>query len=327
MTINYFDQAARFAAKLDPPSFLRWLLRDPQPTWSFREWLDTRTLPFPGTRDRICDTVASLGEQANPESMAAVVVEFQTELDADILDRLLDYVGRLRHELRYGPGRKDKYRVTAALVNLTGSAQDDLLLMQAPGKAGGEVRLKCIVRTMADEEAAAVLAEIAKSETARCLLLWVPLMRGSGQPDMINQWKQLAEQEASSQARATYAGLALVFAELTRSLAEWRRELKEWNMRESEVVAGWQAEARAEGETEGEARGEAKGEAKGEVKASRAKLVRVLQHRFPSNLPADLTATIAAQTDPRILDRWFEAALDAATLEDFRKQMEQAKPS
>jgi hypothetical protein len=36
---------------------------------AYREWLDTRTIPFPGERDRTCDTVARLdraGHQAEP---------------------------------------------------------------------------------------------------------------------------------------------------------------------------------------------------------------------------------------------------------------------
>ena len=45
MTLNRFDQASRYAAKLDPSGLLRWLLGAGV---TFLRWLDTRTLPFPG---------------------------------------------------------------------------------------------------------------------------------------------------------------------------------------------------------------------------------------------------------------------------------------
>jgi len=55
---NVFDKASRFAAKLDPPRFLNWLLGMPLDAFTFRGWLDTRGVPFPGDADQISDTVA-----------------------------------------------------------------------------------------------------------------------------------------------------------------------------------------------------------------------------------------------------------------------------
>jgi hypothetical protein len=48
MSPNRFDQASRYAAKLDAVGFLGWLLREDAAELRFRLWLDTRTLPFPG---------------------------------------------------------------------------------------------------------------------------------------------------------------------------------------------------------------------------------------------------------------------------------------
>ncbi len=45
MAQNPFDQASRYAAKLDPPGFLDWLFGGPH--FTFVDWLDARTLPFP----------------------------------------------------------------------------------------------------------------------------------------------------------------------------------------------------------------------------------------------------------------------------------------
>lgn len=56
--------------------------------------------------------------------------------------------------------------------------------------------------------------------------------------------------------------------------------------------------------------------------ASRAEdLLRLLQKRFPPGAPVDLAAAIKASQDPETLSRWFDAALDADTLDDFRKAL------
>ncbi len=46
--MSFYDQAARFAAKIDPDGFLHWLLSGLAPGWRFAGWLDTQTIPFPG---------------------------------------------------------------------------------------------------------------------------------------------------------------------------------------------------------------------------------------------------------------------------------------
>ena len=49
MATNDFDRASRFAAKLDAPAFFRWAFGSD--AFLFREWLDTRAIPFPGEAD------------------------------------------------------------------------------------------------------------------------------------------------------------------------------------------------------------------------------------------------------------------------------------
>ncbi|MGH7127561.1 MAG: hypothetical protein ACREIV_03265 [Planctomycetaceae bacterium] len=58
--MGVYDQAAWYAAKLDPQAFLAWLIPGVGTALEFVGWLDTRTVPFPGEPDRICDTVAHL---------------------------------------------------------------------------------------------------------------------------------------------------------------------------------------------------------------------------------------------------------------------------
>src|SRR5438132_13609225 len=93
--MNELDQAVRYTAKIDPPAFVRWLVPGLDPAYAFRTWLDTRTIAFPGEGDRTCDTVAELVRRTGPGPRVALVTEFQSEPDPEMLDRLLEYVARL----------------------------------------------------------------------------------------------------------------------------------------------------------------------------------------------------------------------------------------
>ena len=97
MTRTRFDQACRYAAKLDPPAFLGWLFGATEAP--FLGWLDTRTLPFPGDPERTCDTVAWLG-QPGQEGPWAVPIEFNLEPDPAMFGRMLVYLGQLWLEQR-----------------------------------------------------------------------------------------------------------------------------------------------------------------------------------------------------------------------------------
>lgn len=136
-TMGQFDQAARYATKLDPPGCLRWLLFGLDPALTFCGWLDTRTLPFPDESERTCDTVAGLAQGTASDPLWALVIEFQAELDPNMLDRLLEYLARVRRELRHGPQRRGKYAVVGALLNLTGPVLRDTLEMLLPPLLGG----------------------------------------------------------------------------------------------------------------------------------------------------------------------------------------------
>lgn len=292
--MNTFDQAARYTAKLNPPGFYSWLLRDPEGHLGFRDWLDTRTVPFPGERDRTCDTVAGFDNPSEPEEPFALVTEFQTEPARDALERLAEYVIRLRRELRHGAEREGKYHVGGALVNLTGPSGPDVLHMNVPGAVPGELRFQPVVRALREEDAAGTLSDIAAGRVARCILPWIPLMHGGAEPGIIDQWKQVAATEPDSHLRSTYAGLALIFAELTHCVTQWQQALEGWNVRESQVVLGWKLEAR------------------------RADLLHVLRVRFRTEVPADLAAVVEGISDPDELTRWFNAALTSDSLEEFR---------
>src|SRR3989442_11126110 len=99
MAANRFDEACRFAIKLDPVGFLCWLMSVAAEVLRFRGWLDARTVVFPGSPPRTCDTVCWLGDD-DPAIEWAVPVEFCLAPDADMFGRLLIYLGHLWLEKR-----------------------------------------------------------------------------------------------------------------------------------------------------------------------------------------------------------------------------------
>ena len=138
---------------------------------------------------------------------------------------------------------------------------------------------------------------------ARCLLPFIPLMQGGAEASIIEQWKQLAQAEPDARRRADYAGLALVFAELTDCRPVWKQALEGWNVEQSLQVLEWQAQAKAD------------------------YLLRVLGKRFPPGATPDLERSIRQTNDVEQLDRWLDAALDAATLTTFRQKAGLAAPN
>ena len=73
-------------------------------------------------------------------------------------------------------------------------------------------------------------------------------------------------------------------------------------MRESTVISGWIAE----------------GQAKGRLETQRADLLRALRVRFRSEVYEDLSAAIRDLSNGEELARWFDAALTAGSMDEFR---------
>ena len=130
--MGVYDQAGRYVIKRQPSAFFTWWAPTLWAAWQFRRWVDTRTLPFPGAPDRVCDTVAEFEHATDPRRRCLVDVEVQAEPDADMLERLGDYAFILRRERRYGTGEAGKYAVLSLVLNLTGAEQPRQLDMSVP---------------------------------------------------------------------------------------------------------------------------------------------------------------------------------------------------
>ena len=311
--MNHFDQASRYAAKLDPHALLRLVLNDPTGRYRFVRWLDARRLSFPGDPEGFSDTVVELNDRDEPAPPWAVPIEFQTEPDADMFGRLLRYLGQLWLELRPDEERGSRYQVGGIVVNLTGrgnSARDMKL-----GDSGIRTLLGIVDFDLEEKEADTVLDGIAAGTLGRALLPWIALMRGGDQQGTIARWKELALQEPNEGRRGEYGGLALVFAEAPGRQPIWKEALKEWNVKVSQTVLEWQAEARAEGRAEGRAEERAES------------ILRWLNFRFPGSVPEELAQSVRATRDLEKLQRLLDSVTIVSSLEDFRRVLNNGSPT
>src|SRR5207237_15870 len=121
--MNDYDQAARFATKINPTGFFGWAFRAASATLRFRGWLDTRTLPFPGEPDRICDTVAEFEDTSAPGRTLIAVVEFQSRPTGDILYRLWEYKARFLRERAIPLEELASHPLAGVLLALTETPQ------------------------------------------------------------------------------------------------------------------------------------------------------------------------------------------------------------
>ena len=302
--MNRFDQAARYAVKLDPPGLLSWWLRRTPDQLRFRHWLDTRGIVFPGEKDRTNDTVAWLAD-ADPAIEWAVPVEFSLSPDEAMFGRLLIYLGTIWLEKRPTDAGKERYSVGALIVNLTGKGSASRKMRYADTELF--VELSVVERDLETFDAAEILERIAAGELRRSVLPWIPLMRRADEIGIIERWKELAGQEPNARLRSDYGGLALVFSEAAKRLPLWKEQLKEWNVIESQQVLEWMAQ------------GEAKGEARGEAKGATNSLLRLLQKRY-APLPSDLLRAILQTPDLSLLRTWFDLALETDSLADFQQR-------
>src|SRR5205823_8781716 len=121
--------------------FCRWLLG--RTDVEFHLWIDSRRLALPNQRERTNDLVASFRTAGGFE---ALVVELQSEARAQVLDRLLEYLARLWSE----PGSDRSLPLAAAgaaVLNLTGAAQRDTLVLRPTVAPGCRLELTVLQRT------------------------------------------------------------------------------------------------------------------------------------------------------------------------------------
>jgi hypothetical protein len=291
-----FDKAARYQVKQDPPGFFRWLFRGGDPALVFDGWLDTRRLALPAEGDLTCDTVAGFRHPDRPGLLFVLILELQTEARGHTLERVLDYVVRLRREPPPEAAREVPLPVVGAVVNLTGAPQPRSVEVSLPGVPECDWRFQILQRTLREEDATATLAEIAAGRTSRWLLPWIPLMRGGNEAAIMEAWKTAASAEPDARARSILAALVLTFADLVGQTAAWAASLEGWNVQKSAFLEGFRDEGRLE--------------------ARRDDLLLLLRKRF-GELPAEVVQRVQATTDPARLTECLDKVLDIQSPNDL----------
>jgi hypothetical protein len=294
-----FDEAARQACKVSGPGLIQWLDRfaDEPMAADFARWDDTRRTSWPGGPERTDDVVCLLRHRADGKP-AHLIVEVATEPDPDDLARLGIYELLLGMEVRAvvegGPP------VYGAILHLTGTRKGGPLRLTRSVNNPG-VLVQPIEVWLAEQSAAETLALIEAGEVALCVLPWVVLMRGGGESEVIERWKQLAGREPDVPRRVLYRSLALVFAELIPELVNWQRRLEGWEVRESQYLKSF--------------------EAKGEVRRAREDVLKGLVVRLGSPVPEPIRLAIEGTNDLDTLDRWFRAMFTVNSWAEFEAQM------
>lgn len=309
MPENPFDKACRYAlVKLDTVGLMAWLLRVARPAFSFQRWVNTRNIPFPGEKDRICDTVAHLNDETRHGIPWAVPFEFQIAPDPEILGRGMIYLGNIWLEQRPDELAGSRFHVGMVVVNLTGVGEASRE-MNWP-EVGLRTQLGIVERNLQTYDAEAALDQVERGEATLSVLSFIPLFQNGEDPGIIQKWKELALREPNDRRRSDYGALALVFAEASNRRDVWKEALKEWNMQVSQQVLEWQQEALARGRAEGRAEGLIQGQAEA--------IISVLEARFGS-LPPELSAAIRQVTDLAALKSWLAEASRAQSIDKFRQ--------
>ena len=294
-----FDRAARYASQADTEVVPRRLLADSGLTLTFREWLDTRTLPLPTGADRTADLVAAMSDSDGGPPWL-IVLEMQAQEDTEKLDVTLEEVAILRSRVRHGEDRKGKYKVAAGMVYLCGRCPKVVVDMTFPSGAG--TRHQALVWNVEDDDATRTLDAVTAGESSWGILFWLPLMAGGGEEAVIARWKEVVSGTVPDRrTRDNLAGIALVFAELVGRRPAWDRGLEGFDMMESQVVREWVNKGRAEGE----------------LKTQRKNLLEVLEDRFPGAAPNEVIKLIEHQESFDLLHDWFREANRAPSFEHF----------
>ena len=127
-------------------------------------------------------------------------------------------------------------------------------------------------------------------------------MRHAATAENRSKWLTFVEKVERPRHRADLGKIALVFGELAGALGEWRETVKEIDMKDSQVVLEWVADARE----------------KERVTTRREDVLRLAEKRFKSELTAEDRQMISTQESAAVLGAWLDAVVEQPTSADFR---------
>jgi len=215
-----------------------------------------------------------------------------------MLARMFHYASGLYLELETRAQKYGQTNVALVVLDLTGPPQKDQIHCEPHGAKGGLIHIRVVRKCFREEDAAALLARIEKDELGRCLLPWIPLMKGADQSAIIEHWKRCGDLEPDDLRRGRYKNLAMVFADLADRKEIWKQGLEDWNVKQSTVANEWRAEAHQKD------------------------ILRLLNIRFHVRSPEIVERVTETQDIDQLL-RWFDLAATANSLADFQAAMDE----
>ena len=265
--MSVYDQAVRYAAKLDPDAFLHWLLSGVAPGWRFTGCSTPRRSRSPASRIVVATPWRGWNMPTDWPRRGRSWLNCKRGNDPALPDRLLEYLVRLWGQLRHGPHGRDRYQSGAVLVQLTVMAPSVSLDMVLPGNAGVELRLG--VRGCGRWRRRTLPRSWRRSTAVEWVaaLPWTPFMRGGGEATVIAEWKRLGELEANRRTRGNYRRGAGV-----RRTGRWSvgpaDALEGWDVEESAIVANGQSRPLDGGLQQGRQQGLEQGRSRASNRAS-----------------------------------------------------------
>jgi hypothetical protein len=271
---NLYDRLGRHIVKANPLDHKEMTIPN-SPKQQFGQWQDTQMVPYPGSPDQRCDTVASIIDTESYGQPWLVAYELKTKPELRSRSQLLGYMASLEEELKPDNEPGSRYLVTGMIINLTGN-QDNW-----PEKQLGKTSLRSLPSVMiinlSQWNAIEILDQIEAKTRSPYGLYWISLMQHGDEPEVIERWKRIAKSQLTPEQCTDYAYVVTVFSELAKRFDLWSEALKEWNVTESPFANSLIDIGIQKGEAIGIQKGKQEGEAIGIQKGKWIARIQMIQ--------------------------------------------------
>lgn len=212
-----YDEAARRLLRRHFKALLPWLLGLSGKQCRVVRLLDPQ-LDDPGQSGRVSDSVAWVVDKSRHGEPWAIVVEFQSRPDPDILGRSLEYEGSSFRFFRPSEEKGDRFHVGTVLVHLTGTVKG--LRTMAWPEAGIQTGIEGPEWHLEAKDANEFLDGIEAGTIPAAVLVWIPLMNHGGEDGIIERAMRIADGITDRLVRADIP-MAGIFAGLTEHATKW----------------------------------------------------------------------------------------------------------
>ncbi len=287
-----YDQASRYLVKLFPHESIAWMLGISVKRFEFNDWIDSKMPEQLGYPDRQTDTVASITRKDILGPIWAIVLEYQSWIDADMYYRITDYANKIEWHFRPTKNPKDRYQVGSIVFNLTG--------VQKPHRrtfwkiVGFLTDRRYRIINVSTLNASKILKQVEAGKLPVNILGFIPLMKGGSKPSIIKRWIDQASKVENKVIRADLGSIVKTFANLVESSEVWNQALEGWNMVESQYVKEITAKEKAISKAEGK------------VEATRDSIIKILRQRFGKSQTHE--KAMSCISDLELLERMQDAS-------------------